>query len=132
MHHLNSATSETESHGPKGALTSPICDLVHCCSVADGISKAPNIDSQVGMTYKAYCIAPSFFSWLGRGTSLRGLPVTLSGGPSAFWDGVTCVVAAFDDVEEMNADGPARKARRAVVGLAMHVCWSVTGGNGLL
>lgn len=32
-------------------------------------------------TYNAYCITPSFFSWLGRGTSLRGLPVTLRGGP---------------------------------------------------
>ena len=70
-------------------------------------------------TYKAYCIAPSFFSWLGNGTSLRGLPVAVSGGPSAFCDGVTCVVADLDDVEEMNAVGPARKGRRAVMGLAM-------------
>lgn len=63
-------------------------------------------------------MAPSFFSWLGNGTSLRGLPVTLSGGPRASCDGVTSVVADFDDVDEMNAEGPARKGRRAVVGLA--------------
>lgn len=64
-------------------------------------------------------MAPSFFSWLGNGTSLRGLPVTLSGGPCASRDGVTSVVEDLDDVEEMNADGPARKGRRAVVGLTV-------------
>ena len=51
-------------------------------------------------TYKAYCMAPSFFSWLGSGTSRRGFPVTLSGGPRASCEGVIAV-AGFDDVEEM-------------------------------
>jgi len=27
-----------------------------------------------GATYSTYCIAPSFFSWLGRGTSFRTWP----------------------------------------------------------
>ena len=53
----------------------------------------------------------------------------MSGGPSAFCDGVTCVVADFDDVEEMNADGPARKGRSAVVCLAVTIIWSVCGGK---
>lgn len=37
-------------------------------------------------TYKAYCITPSFFSWLGNRTSRLGLPVTLRGGPSTLCD----------------------------------------------
>lgn len=89
------------------------------------------IKVRIWEAYKAYCIAPSFFSWLGSGTSLLGLPVTLSGGPSAFCDGVTCVVADLEAVEEMNADGPARKGRRAVVGFATQTDWLVVGGNGV-
>ena len=45
--------------------------------------------------------------------------MTLSGGPCASRDGVTSVVADFDAVEEMNADGPARKGRRVDAGLAV-------------
>ena len=45
--------------------------------------------------------------------------MTLSGGPCASRDGVTSVVADFDAVEEMNADGPARNARRVEAGLAV-------------
>ena len=64
-------------------------------------------------------MAPSFFSWLGKGTSLRGLPVTLSGGPCASRDGVTSVVVDLDAVEDINADGVGRKAKLADAGLAV-------------
>ncbi len=54
-------------------------------------------------TYNAYCMAPSFFSWLGRGTSRRTLPVTLSGGPSTSRD--LCIsVADLAEDDEMNAE----------------------------
>ena len=62
-------------------------------------------------------MAPSFFSWLGNGTSRRGFPVMLRGGPSTSRD--RCIsVADLVDEEDMKADGPARKGRRAVDGLA--------------
>ena len=70
-----------------------------------------------GETYSAYCITPSFFSWLGNGTSRRGLPVTLSGGPSVSRDGVSAV-AGFGDDEDIKAEGPARSDRSAVDGFA--------------
>ena len=63
-------------------------------------------------------MAPSFFSWLGRGTSRRGLPVAVRGGPGISFD--LCIsVAGFEDVEEMNAEGPARSGRRIDEGLAI-------------
>ncbi len=69
-------------------------------------------------TYNAYCIAPSFLSWLGRGTSRRTLPVTLSCGPSTSW--VFCIsVADLAEEDDMNAEGPARRGRRADEGLTM-------------
>ena len=52
-------------------------------------------------------MTPSFFSWLGNGTSRRGFPVTLSGGPSS---SVGCIavegaaVAGFEDDDDMRAD----------------------------
>ncbi len=70
-----------------------------------------------GGTCSAYCIAPFFSSWLGSGTSRRGLPVTLSGGPSPSRDGVRAV-AGFGGDEDMKAEGPARSGRSAVDGLA--------------
>ena len=45
--------------------------------------------------------------------------MTLSGGPCASLDGVTSVVADFDAVEEMNAEGPARLGKQADAGLAV-------------
>ena len=45
--------------------------------------------------------------------------MTLSGGPCASRDGVTSVVAGFDAVEEMNADGPARRGKQTNAGLAV-------------
>ena len=38
-------------------------------------------------------------------------------------------MADFADVDEMNADGPARKGRRAAVGLAVRITKSVASGN---
>lgn len=38
-------------------------------------------------------------------------------------------MAAFDDVEDMNADEPARKGRTAVAGLAIVAVRLVTGGK---
>ena len=43
----------------------------------------------------------------------------LSGGPCASRDGVTSVVADFDAVDEINADGPARKGKQADADLAV-------------
>lgn len=57
------------------------------------------------------------------------MPVTLSGGPCASRDGVTSVVADFEDVDEIKADGLARKGRRAVVGLAAREDTLDIGGN---
>lgn len=55
--------------------------------------------------------------------------MAVSGGPWPCCDGVTsAVVADFDDVEEINADGPARKQRREVAGLAK-CSVSVGGGD---
>ena len=56
------------------------------------------------------------------------MPVTLSGGPRASCVGVTSV-ADFEDVDEIKADGPARKGRRAAVGLAGREDKLDTGGN---
>ena len=81
----------------------------------------------VRYTYRAYCMTPSFFSWLGSGTSLRGLPVTLSGGPSASCLGVTAI-AGLDVEELMKADGMARRGRSAVEGLAIDI--PLAGGGG--
>lgn len=64
-------------------------------------------------------MAPSFFSWLGRGTSRRGLPVTLSGVAWASCCACVSAVAGFDDVEEMYAEGPSLRGRRADVGFAV-------------
>lgn len=55
--------------------------------------------------------------------------MTLRGGPCASRDGVTSVVADFDAVDEMNADGPARKGKKADAGLAVKKHGSVAGGN---
>lgn len=55
--------------------------------------------------------------------------MTLSGGPCASRDDVTSVVADFDAVDEINADGPARKGKRADAGLAVKKHGSVAGGN---
>lgn len=55
--------------------------------------------------------------------------MTPSGGPCASSDGVTSVVVNFDAVDEMNADGPARKVKRADAGLAVKKYGSVAGGN---
>ena len=55
--------------------------------------------------------------------------MTLSGGPCASRDGVTSVLAEFDAVEEMNADGPARKGEKADAGLTVKKYGSVAGGN---
>lgn len=55
--------------------------------------------------------------------------MTLSGGPCASRDGVTSVVADFDVVDDIDANGPARKGRRADAGLAMKKHRSVAGGN---
>ena len=79
-------------------------------------------------TYRAYCMTPSFFSWLGSGTSLRGLPVTLSGGPSASCLGVTAV-AELDAEELMKADGAERRGRSAVEGLAIDIPLASGGGT---
>lgn len=38
MHHLDGAAGQTEGHWPKGALASPIGDLVESSSGLDGIS----------------------------------------------------------------------------------------------
>ena len=73
-------------------------------------------------------MAPSFFSWLGSGTSRRGFPVTPSGGPS--FDCVCSAVADLEDEDEMNAAGPvARNGMRAAEGLAAGLLAIVTEMN---
>lgn len=42
---------------------------------------------------------------------------------------MTSVVADFEDVDEIKADGPARKGKRAAVGLAGREDMLGTGGN---
>ena len=54
--------------------------------------------------------------------------MTLSGGPCASRDGVTSVVADFDAVDEINAEGPARKGKQADAGLAIDEV-SCSGGR---
>ena len=46
--------------------------------------------------------------------------MTLRGGPCASWDGVTSLVAHFDAVEDIKADGLVRKAKVADGGLAIN------------
>ena len=55
--------------------------------------------------------------------------MTLSGGPWASRDGVTSVVADFDAVDDIDANGPARKGRKADAGLAIKKLRSVADGN---
>lgn len=55
--------------------------------------------------------------------------MTLSGGPCASRDGVTSVLVDFDAVDEMNADGLARRERKADAGLTVKKQGSVAGGN---
>lgn len=45
--------------------------------------------------------------------------MTLRGGPCASLDGVTSAVADFDAVDEINAEGPARKGKQADAGFAV-------------
>lgn len=45
--------------------------------------------------------------------------MTLSGGPCASLDGVTSAVADLDAVDEINADGPARKGKQIDAGFAV-------------
>ena len=145
VHHFDGAAGEAEGHGPEGALAGPVGDLVEGCSVSGkgwlvmGYNKvaaaeksfARRLDGEKDVlegwrarkTYNAYCMAPSFFSWLGRGTSRLGLPVAVRGGPWASCDLVTAV-AGLADVEEMYAAGPRRERRSEVAGLAVE-CLSV-------
>ena len=37
MHHFDGAAGETESHRPERALARPICYLIECGSVSEGI-----------------------------------------------------------------------------------------------
>ena len=74
-------------------------------------------------------MTPSFFSWLGRGTSRRGLPVMPSGGPFASVDGVTSVAWDFVAEEDMHAEGPRRRGIRAEDGFAGMNVSRPFGGN---
>ena len=68
----------------------------------------------------AYCIAPFLVSWLGSGTSRRGLPVMDMLGVAS--RGAGTADAGVEDVDVMGWVGVAVKARRwrrEVVGLAM-------------
>jgi hypothetical protein len=55
--------------------------------------------------YKAYCITPSFFSWLGNGTSRFTLPVTLNGDEPWFPDKLEVIgtLAGFCAEDEIAA-----------------------------
>ena len=116
VHHLDGAAGQAEGHGPEGGLAGPICYLVEGRS---GIMRQLNAAVFVLLdTHNAYCITPSFFSWLGSGTSRRGFPVTPSGGPS--FDCVCNAVALFGGDVDMQAAGTiVRKGMRAVEGLAL-------------
>ena len=59
------------------------------------------------------------------------MPVTLRGGPSASRDGVISVLADFDAVDEMNADGDARKGKQVDTGLAIGNSWISRGWQSL-
>lgn len=86
VHHLDGAACKTEGHGPQRALTSPIGNLIKGGPGeyrVSGSSRRILDESYREQTNKAYCIAPSFFSWLGKGTSRRALP-----------DAVNCWAAA--------------------------------------
>lgn len=48
------------------------------------------------VTNRTYCIAPSFFSWLGKGTSFRTFPEAVSAWP----DCPRCSIAVADLTEE--------------------------------
>lgn len=57
--------------------------------------------------------------------------MTLRGGPRDSVEGVTSVVADLEDVEDMNAEGPARRGRSADAGLAGEKGVQVSfGGDG--
>ena len=123
MHHFDGAASQAESHGPEGGLAGPVCYLV------EGRSGGERHQYQSRMyylrcwdcAYNAYCMTPSFFSWLGSGTSRRGLPVTLSGGAFVV-DCVWRADAGFGDDEDMKAAGiVVRKGIIAVEGLALEM-----------
>ena len=119
VHHLDGAAREAEGHRPEGGLAGPVRYLVEGGSFWRSVSLWRLLVGEKVPTYSANCMTPSFFSWLGSGTSRRGLPVTLSGGPS--FDCVCSAVALFDDEDDMKAAGPAaRKGTREVEGLAFN------------
>lgn len=128
VHHFDGAAGETEGHGPKRALTCPVCDLVKSSA---GHHVRTNIFlpmcSNCSKTYSAYCMTPCLPSWLGNGTSRCGFPVIafMGGGvpgapltrPGVWLTGA----AGFVLEEEMKAALATRKGWRAAVGLAIAV-----------
>lgn len=102
MHHFKSAAGKTEGHRPQGTLTGPIGDLIKggpkVQKFGVSIVKSNVLFSPIRDTYKTYCIAPSFFSWLARGTSFRTLPDAESDWPVC----PCCSSAVADFIEEFD------------------------------
>jgi hypothetical protein len=134
MHHFDGTAGESEGHGPEGALSCPVGDLIECGTVQGALAAVlPIFRRSVFIpkeksTYRAYCIAPFLPSWLGNGTSRRS--AFIGGGVPGFPatnPGFCIVVALFEEVEDIKAALPARKGIRAVVGLTAHISLSEWG-----
>lgn len=127
MHHLDGTASKTEGHGPQRTLASPVGDLIesgpnpYISYLAHCATSNPYFNAHsIAMTYSAYCMAPFFPSWLGRGTSRRA--AFIGGGVPEFPGivaGVFIVVALSEELDERKAADPARNGTSAVEGLAV-------------
>jgi hypothetical protein len=117
VHHLDGTACKTEGHGPQRALTSPVSNLIKSSPrimLADGQSECVGSET----TNRTYCMAPSFFSWLGRATSVRTLPDAVN------WPvdvGRSSAVADLIDEVERAASGWARGRASAKRGRAATV-----------
>lgn len=101
MHHFKSAAGKTESHRPQGTLAGPVGNLIKGGPKVQqfrvSVMKSKDF-FLIRDTYKTYCIAPSFFSWLAKGTSFRTLPDAVSDWP----DCPCCSSAVADFIEEFD------------------------------
>lgn len=109
VHHLHGAACQTEGHGPQRTLAGPVGNLIQSGSARQSVYG--QVKSANRSTNKTYCMAPSFFSWLGNGTSLRALPEAVSCEPDCDWR--SSAVADLIDEVERAATGWARGRARA-------------------
>lgn len=105
VHHFYGTAGKSECHRPQRTLACPIRNLIKCSPVYV-VCQQTEPKSRGNETNSAYCIGPSFFSWLGSGTSLRTFPVAVRGVSELAW--CSRALARFRVDVDMYAEGLAR------------------------